>query len=60
MSGSMVVLPDGSGLAHTVCTVKRYGFRFVTKLPLREREKFRLCDLSIRQCRRLMALRSAP
>ena len=41
---------------HPQCYVKRFGFRMVTKLPLEQRNRFRLCDLNARQMRRLMEL----
>lgn len=42
---------------HTACYVQRYGFEAVKELPKAERDKFRMCDLTLQQMRQLMALR---
>lgn len=39
---------------HTACYVKRYGFTAVLDLPRAEQEKFRLCDLTTKQMRKLI------
>jgi hypothetical protein len=41
---------------HPQCFVEKFGFRKVTKLPADERSKFRICDISSRQMRRLLEL----
>lgn len=59
MKDAMICLNDRA-LAHMVCVLRKYGFRFATRLPRSERDKFRVRDLTVRQMRRLLALRSNP
>lgn len=42
---------------HPQCYLSAFGFRAVTKLPLKERDKYRLCDVNARQMRRLLDIR---
>lgn len=39
---------------HTKCYVERYGFEAVLGLPRAEQAKFRVCDLNIKQMRKLV------
>lgn len=44
------------GTHHTLCWKLAKGFKAVLALPSRERDKYRLCDLTIRQAQQLVAL----
>lgn len=41
---------------HPQCFVEKFGFRKATKLPLVERNKFRIKDLTLKQMQRLVEL----
>lgn len=46
----------GKYFFHPQCYVEKFGFRKATKLPLEERGRFRMKDVTIRQMQRLMEL----
>lgn len=46
----------GKYLFHPQCYLDKFGFRKATKLPLTERNRFRMKDLKVRQMQRLMEL----
>lgn len=53
----MIVGPEsgaGTALHHTRCFIERYGFNAVLELPKAELGKFRLCDMTRAQARRLL------
>lgn len=41
---------------HPQCYLNKFGFRKATKLPLSERNRFRMKDVTVRQMQRLMEL----
>ena len=44
------------GTHHTLCWKLSKGFKAVLALPQSERDKYRLCDLTIRQAQKLAAM----
>jgi len=54
-TGQMIQLADDHW--HTRCFRVRQGFKAVLALPLAQRDKFRMCDLTLREMQRLIDTR---